>query len=210
MYCPDTDILHCGLSCKDLLQQTHIILQMNMPGSTDKKYIDINALMVALDTDPDLQELPLQLRPIMLQTGYLLSGCDYISYWHGLGKITFLKTLLRHSGFINAPMNQPGVNVIGNLTNTHSENQKVGFLSFIRLVGCLYFNKHKGVFESANPESCFKSVYSEDDPPTEHHKKWISCIREAVWTEIQNEEDLPSWNSLNFHWLRTCWVSTMY
>jgi hypothetical protein len=138
---------------------------MNMPGSTDKKYIDINALMVALDTDPDLQELPLQLRPIMLQTGYLLSGCDYISYWHGLGKITFLKTLLRHSGFINAPMNQPGVNVIGNLTNTHSENQKVGFLPFIRPVGCLYFNKHKGAFESANPESCFKSVYSEDDPP---------------------------------------------
>ena len=78
-------------------------------------------------------------------------------------------------------------------------------------MGCLYFNKHKGAFESANPESCFKSVYSEDDPPTEHHKKWISCIREAVWTEIQNEEDLlPSWDSLNFHWLRTCWVSTMY
>ena len=32
-----------------------------------------------------------------------------------------------------------------------------------------------------------------------------------MWTEIQNKEDLlPSWDSLSYHWLRTCWASSMY
>ena len=112
-----------------------------------------------------------------------------------------------HSGFINAPMNQPGVNVIGNLTNTHPENQKVGFLSFIRLVGCLYFNKHLNRL-TQNP---FLSQSSQTMTPQRNTVRNGSVVYEKLCgLKYRMKNLLPSWDSLHFHWLRTCWVSTMY
>jgi len=46
---------------------------------------------------------------------------------------------------------------------------------------------------------------------TEKHKKWLDLIRQTIWDRISSEnESIPSFDALYFHWLRSCWVLHMW
>ena len=55
------------------------------------KFLSMNNFIAALNNDPCAE------RPQLLQSLYACTGCDYISFFKGIGKGTFLDTLFQHA-----------------------------------------------------------------------------------------------------------------
>ena len=72
--------------------------------------------------------------PKLFQQQYIMSGCDYTSFFAGYSKKRIMEAFLQYNDFITGKDKASGtlddINVNGE-----------GFLSFIRLVGCFYFKK---------------------------------------------------------------------
>jgi len=86
--------------------------------------------------DFDLRSIPQNDLGLVLQTLFICSGCDYISYFRSMGKATVLNGFFQYASFIC------GQNMPGCLHDTSPYNKQQGFLAFIRLVGSLYFKKN--------------------------------------------------------------------
>ena len=128
IYSPDTDVYNIGLSHLSQRPNTTYVIQLNMPHSDEKSYININNLKLALTRDSDLGNLSQgnELCQI-LQSLFISTGSDYISYLKFIGKATVLNNFFQFASFIC------GHNVLGCLHQT-SDDKHYGFLSFIRLV----------------------------------------------------------------------------
>ena len=195
---PDTDVYHIGLP---LLanQSMDVFVRISMFSSQDHRYLSIGSLLNSLTSDPDLSSIPRDIVPKVIQTLFVCTGCDYVSYFAGLGKSSFLRVFFQHAEFINTTS-------IGTLADTCGPSLESGFLSLVRLIGTVYMKKHLASFKHDCPRALFNSFPSDD--PTEQHKKWLDCIRSTVWENIEFEDELPpSWEALRRHWLRSCWVS---
>ena len=100
-----------------------------------------------------------------MQQVYIVTGCDYVSYFSGIGKATFLNCFYQHADFILA-------NEDISMTCTSTSTQ--GFLSLIRLIGTVYLKKNlatgvsKLSFET--PVQLYNSVIAEDEE--KKHKLW--------------------------------------
>ena len=136
IYSPDTDVYNIGLGLLNQHSTTTYTIQLNVPHSDQKRYININNLKVALMKDLDLSNLPQDQLSEILQTLFICTGCDYISYFKFIGKATILNNFFQHGSFIS------GHNMPGFLSNTSPSNKHYGFLAFVRLVGTCYFKKH--------------------------------------------------------------------
>ena len=199
VYSPDTDVYHIGLTNVDLTSQ-EVIVQLSKIG-TSLKLFHMNKFFEAIGTDPDLSSIPLAHRPQVLQILYIAPGCDFTSFFVGIGKVAFLKSFYQYAKFITA---QPPQDTMGSLI--HINPNRNGFLSFLRLVGVAYFQKNRGAFEDDNPISFFNSIT--DPSLQEKHTKWYNEIRAKVWPRISFEDSLPpSHEALHLHWLRTTWVA---
>ena len=65
--------------------------------------------MNALENDPDLSSIQPSLLPKIMQTLFVATGCDYTSFFSGIGKATFLRYFFQHSEFITSGrVNAPG------------------------------------------------------------------------------------------------------
>lgn len=53
LYSPDTDVYNIGLTMLSLFFKQYI-LQLNIPRSLEKKYLNLNNLLLAFRNDPDL------------------------------------------------------------------------------------------------------------------------------------------------------------
>ena len=203
---PDTDVYHIGLPYI-AGSNLDVMVKLSPLSSLQLRLLDMQALVAAVNNDPELSVIPQPLRPSVLQILYICSGCDFISFFHGYGKASFLAALFEYCEFIcSNSSHTPGV-----LTDTLNDSQ--GFLSFIRLVGCAYYRKHKSAFlpSYTTPMIVFNSLITEGQTPLEHHTLWLDFIRERVWSKIQYEEDMiPSITALARHWRRTCWVETVW
>ena len=113
-----------------------IILQINVPHSREMRYVQLSNLKKALENDPDIACLPQDYLPNIFQMLFVLSGCDFISYFHAFGKGAFLNTFYQYADFIS------GKYVTGLVYHISENDKNIGFLSFIQLVGSLYFKKH--------------------------------------------------------------------
>ena len=208
IYSPDTDVYNIGLGLLNQHSTTTYTIQLNVPHSDQKRYININNLKVALMKDLDLSNLPQDQLSEILQTLFICTGCDYISYFKFLGKATILNNFFQHASFIT------GRNMPGFLSNTSPSNKHYGFLAFVRLVGTCYFKKHVTAFIALKGHNTPNHLYNSLDPslPIEdRHKQWLHEIRETVTERIVNEEDrVPTITSLWRHWLRSCWVSQFW
>ena len=198
IYSPDTDVYHIGLYNVDLTSQD-IIIQLSPMGKS-LKLLHLNKLIEAINTDPDLSSVPLDHRAKVLQVVYIATGCDFTSFFVGIGKTAFLKYLYQYAQFITG---QTHVDIMGSLA--HNNPGSNGFLAFLRLIGVAYFQKNRGAFEDDNPISLFNSVI--EPSIQEKHQKWYNEIRSKVWPRISFEDSLPpSHDALQLHWLRTTWV----
>lgn len=102
--------------------------------SIEQRLLDLPALHLSFKNDPDLAAVEKRKIAPIIQTLFITTGCDYISFFNGLGKATFLNALFEYLEFITTDTTStPGV-----LTN----DEPNGFLSFLRLVGCATLKKN--------------------------------------------------------------------
>ena len=208
IYSPDTDVYNIGLPITFITSHAECIVQINLPHSNEQRFVHLKNLKTALENDPDLASIPRERLPRTLQMLFILSGCDYTSYFTGLGKAAFLNAFYQYSNFIT------GNKVEGSLSDNSGESEtKKGFLSFVRLVGTLYFKKHLSAFVALmcvqTPIQLFISTTGQTSE--ERHQQWYGNIRGIVSDRICNEEErMPSYTSLWRHWLRACWVAQMW
>ena len=145
----------------------------------------------------------------VMQTLFVASGCDYISFFNGIGKATFLKYFFQYSDFITGYSQYTS----GSLSDTVMDNgiYKQGFLAFIRLIGTVYFKKHANAFESLSPVAHYKKFVNPETDVEIQHKNWLDDIRQNIWDRITFEtEMIPSIEALWRHWKRCCWVLDMW
>ena len=96
---------------------------------------------------------------------------------------------------------------------TDTTPSTLGFFSFLRLVGCTYFRKHKSAFlpSYTSPITLFNSFSEESGTVSHHHITWLEFLRERIWSKIQYEEEMiPSVEALKRHWMRSCWVVSVW
>ena len=101
IYSPDTDTTMIGLGLIDDLQSS-ILLKVDMPGSARPEYVDLNHLADAIRRDTDLAAAPEQMRIPLVQIVFVASGCDFVSFFSGLGKTSFFKALYANCTFITS------------------------------------------------------------------------------------------------------------
>ena len=68
IFSPDTDVYHIGLPIMALLPECKIIVQLSKHTDERARHLDMNTLITALHNDPDLSQIPLHVRPHVLQT----------------------------------------------------------------------------------------------------------------------------------------------
>ena len=202
---PDTDIYHIGLPLEHGSEK-NIVIQLSTFNSKDLKYLHLSTFVTVLQNDPDLSAIPSQLTPQVFQTIFVATGCDYISFFSGIGKATFLRYFYQHAEFISSGK----YNLPGTLADVDIEGNKInsGFLAFLRLVGTVYFKKHSSGF-SITPDRHFNKFTNPN--PLQQHCSWLEDIRQTIWDRIQFESEMiPSTEALYRHWRRTCWVLDMW
>ena len=104
---PDTDVYMIGLPLNH--GNRDIIVQINPHNKRELQYIHLTALVEVLNNDPDIAEIHHKDKiQKMIQTLYIASGCDYISFFKGIGKATFIKCFFAHANFISGNPDYPG------------------------------------------------------------------------------------------------------
>ena len=207
IYSPDTDIYNIGLSLVNCTGKEYIV-QLNVPHANEKKFIHLNNFLLALTADPDLATITKDKLAETLQVLFLCTGCDYNSYFKCIGKATFWNTFFQYSSFIDSPQ------LPGHLHETDCSSQSNGFLSFVRLVGTVYFKKHIAAFNSLYSYETSEQLFNSTNPTLSNearHQNWLKKIREVVAERITTEEErVPSYTALWRHWLRTCWCTQLW
>ena len=180
------------------------IVRMHPLGARQKKFFSLSNLPDCLNNDPDLARLSSEERLQALQTLFIATGCDYVSFFAGIGKISFLKVFYRHASFITGRTHP------GSLTDTGPETRDQGFLAFLRLVGAPYLNKYSTCFTHTSPDSHFHAFDNSDTNSYNQHVAWMDRIRETTWIRVSDpSEFLPSTEALRLHWYRCVWIANM-
>jgi hypothetical protein len=201
---PDTDVYHIGLP---LVTDTdlNVLVRLSKFNSIEHRILDMQALISAFHNDPELAHIPSMLQASVMQALFVCTGCDFISFFNGLGKASFLATLFEYCKFICANNEQ----LPGTLCDANSN----GNLSFFRLVGSAYFRKYRAAFLPAyhSPATLYHSLKEDDHSPLENHIAWLAMMRERIWSRIRYEEEMiPSHGALTRHWQRVCWVLSVW
>ena len=181
------------------------MVQLNTYNSKQLSYLHLPSLKSALEKDPDLFELPRDVIMQVFQTLYVCTGCDYTSFFKGIGKITFLRYFYQYAAFITSGKETTP----GTLADTDSVDK--GYLAFMRLIGTVYFKKYNTAFETSNPQTHFNRFSEAHTNAYQHHQYWLDNIRESVWERVEDESEvIPTNDALYRHWRRTCWVVDMW
>ena len=210
IYSKDIDIPHIGLGFK--LSDTEILVQSSMAKS-DQQWLQLSQLQRAIESDPDMFSVPKDLRSVVIRNLYVFSGCDYVSFFHGHGKQAFFKCLYKYCSFITGHTN-PAKNVdeYGSLAFTCEEKQKLGLLSFYRLVGSVYFEDNSIAFLSqdiSTPEQLFNNCKGAS--MVEIHEEFLNRVRQSVFTtKLMERDHLAPTDALQLHWKRCTWVCQMW
>ena len=194
----DTDVVFIGLPTH--FPNNTVIIKTNATGKPSK-YLYMDKLQDAILRDPDLATIPTSNRAKVLQAVYVLSECDFVSFFTGFGKVAFFKCLLMHSDFIVGQQLLPGD------LNENSASES-GLQAFVRLIGCLYFTEHRRAFgNSTTPASLFHQLQSPENDSAIQHAEWLDAIRNEVWPRIYFENKLiSSLEALRRHYHRAMWV----
>lgn len=90
---PDTDVYHIGLPL--VVSGEHVLIQLSRPSDKELKLLNMNLLVDLLKRDPDLVHIPEVHIPRVLQTLFVTTGCDYVSFFSGIGKAEVMQSSLQ-------------------------------------------------------------------------------------------------------------------
>ena len=95
-----------------------MVVQVNKYSARELRLLSLGSLIKALQNDPDLGRSSSD-PPQILQSIYVATGCDYISFFSEIGKATFLRYFHQYAHCITAGIDAcaPGVwlMTVGNL-----------------------------------------------------------------------------------------------
>ena len=202
------DIYHIGLPLQ-CTQEKQVIVQISAINSRELQLLHLNHLILAMRNDPDLANVDATILPSVLQTLFVTTGCDYTSFFSGIGKATFLRYFFQYASFITGNDS----NIKGTLADTALKMQTCsqGFLAFLRLIGTTYFKKHASGFDTNSPVSHFNKFSESSHDQLQQHSAWLNDIRQNIWDRITFENEIiPSTDALWRHWKRSCWIIDMW
>ena len=101
VYSPDTDVYNIGIAVEGRYLHKEVIVQINLAHSRELKYVHVRNIVKVLQIDPDIASLSQNDLSAIFHMLFVVSGCDYISYFCGFGKGTFLNTFYQHAEFIS-------------------------------------------------------------------------------------------------------------
>jgi len=95
IYSPDTDVYNIGLG---VIQKTskQYVIQLNVPHAAEKKFLNLNRVESVLYNDPDLASLPRTSIVNIMQTLFICTGCNYVSYFKSTGKSMFFNHFFQY------------------------------------------------------------------------------------------------------------------
>ena len=97
---PDTDVYHIGLP-HIVGTDLDVIVRLSPFNCKELRVLHMQHLLTAFTNDPDLLATILEpLTPLAMQALYVCTGCDFISFFHGFGKASFLSTFFEYGDFI--------------------------------------------------------------------------------------------------------------
>lgn len=124
-----------------------------------------------IKNDSDLSYLPVEKIPSILTSLFTATGSDYTSYFKSFGKAKVLNLFFMHCNFISKSNNHEGL-----LSDFTIEKRDKGFMSFLRLIGTLYFKRHLASFacisQVETPEQLYNSI-DQSLPALDIHKAFI-------------------------------------
>lgn len=206
IYSVDRDIAMIGLPL-DFSQNKSVIIQFDAKAGQEK-FLNLINLQLACENDSDLAQLKIKGIHIRkcLQMLYICSGCDFVSFFAHNGKNIFLKFFFQYASFITA--NSPDTH--GALCDSSlNENYENGLLSFYRLILCIYYNANRACLHNfSTPIDLYNSVCA--DNIHDQHIAALDIVRKASWKGVFEDGLLPSCGALKLHWLRSCWVQTVW
>lgn len=175
----------------------------------EEKYLNINLLQTAIMTDSDLSCIVDKDISILkcVQMIYICSGCDFVSYFAHVGKSMFFNVFVQYASFISGDSIDT---LLGNLTcSTVGSDSDKGLLSFYRFILCVYFKANRAfLHDYDSPLQLFNTVSGTS--VLIHHQEALAIVRKASWIGTYEDQLLPSNTALRFHWLRACWVSSVW
>ena len=205
---------------------------MQLNGAAGKeRFLSLTKLHNALNNDNELESVPKTDLAKYIQMIYILSGCDYVSFFMGQGKASFFSTCMKFALFIYNGQLQNGVVLPGNiikypnptkcsmcndqpaLCDSCNEGMNISSLPFLRIIGCLYFLSNRSAYSEDSPESLFRKIMHRNPNmgPLELHHAWLDDIRTKTYDRTIYENDcLPSNQALHLHWCRCVYVALMY
>ena len=195
----DRDIAMVGLPFMPRFIDKNVYIQYD--SSKSGKYLHMNVLQKAINDDDKLSGIDISIRCSVIQTLYITSGCDFVSYWKEKGKATFFTALYNYANFVNS-----GASTIA---HTQLSPETEGLFAFYRLVGCVFFNANRvSLNDFDTPIELFNSFSRSS--AIDRHTLFLDKIRKASWQGTYEHELLPSLDALQFHWKRSCWVSSVW
>lgn len=90
----NADVYNIDLPLTCITSHAECIAQINLPQSSDVMFVSLNNLKTGLDNDPDFASINREGLLNTLQMLFVVSGCDYTSYFAGIGKAAFLNALI--------------------------------------------------------------------------------------------------------------------
>lgn len=108
IYSPDSDVFEIGMltyedwSTSNLEEEKQVFVQIRRPGPDQNvpDIVNINQLVREIRSHPDLQSIPSNTRAKSVVTLYALTGCDFVSFFHGVSKVQFFKHFCDSAAFI--------------------------------------------------------------------------------------------------------------
>ena len=89
IYSPDTDTFLIGLPLISRYGLSAVV-RVEPPGAKDRLVVDVNKLLDSIKRVPDLAMIPEERRASAIAATYIALGCDYTSFFAGVGKAPFL------------------------------------------------------------------------------------------------------------------------
>jgi hypothetical protein len=216
IYSIDTDIPHIGMPLLDKCKDRKVFIQTK-EGDSSSEYLDLNKLITSIHSMTDFRHYPPRVIGKEIQVLFVLSGCDYVSFFQNCSKLNFLKAYINNIHFVSFKEDYTG-----SLSQTNAEDWMDGQLAFFRLLACVYFKKCASSFRMSmslkhtpSPEEVLQNITEANPDKTELEvtSLWLDQIRQAVMKEpgCESEEKwMPSFDSLQLHWKRCCYVMQMW
>ena len=125
-----------GLTHLDLIPGKQVIVQLSKSVTLTPKLLHLNVQIQDLENDPYLSEIPVCLRPQVLQTIYVhVYGLRlYIIFFAGIGKCSFLSTFFQYASCGQSSGS------IGRISLDHSDHSMYSFLLSTLDCMCLHLS----------------------------------------------------------------------